>query len=102
MQQSPDSTFENCKQTGPKCILGEEHKAAIVDFIDANISATAVEVTEHLLKRFTDLKVSHSTVHNFMRGECNLSLKKADSILLKETVQRRLRSDTIGFANAKI
>ncbi|KAG1051646.1 hypothetical protein G6F43_006157 [Rhizopus delemar] len=40
---------------------------AVVNFIDANPSATVVEVTEHLLKRFYDLKVSRSTINNFMR-----------------------------------
>jgi transposase len=74
----PDSIFESCKKVGRKCILTEEHKTAVINFIDANPSATVVEVTEHLLKRFHDLKVSRSTVNNFMRRECNLSLKKAD------------------------
>jgi transposase len=74
----PDSIFESCKNVGRKCILTEEHKATVTNFIDANPSAAVVEVTEHLLKRFHDLKVSRSTVYNFMRSECNLSLKKAD------------------------
>ncbi|KAG1039069.1 hypothetical protein G6F43_012582 [Rhizopus delemar] len=74
----PDSIFESCKKTGRKCILNEEHKSTAVNFIDANPSATVVEVTEHLLKRFHGLKVSRSTVNNFMRRECNLSLKKVD------------------------
>ncbi|ORE19834.1 hypothetical protein BCV71DRAFT_262559 [Rhizopus microsporus] len=74
----PDSIFETCKQIGRKCILTEEHKTTVINFIDANPSAAVVEVTEHLLKRFHDLKVSCSTVYNFMRSECNLSLKKAD------------------------
>ncbi|KAI9013756.1 hypothetical protein CLU79DRAFT_768611, partial [Phycomyces nitens] len=67
----PDSIFEVCKQVG-------QHKTAVIDFIDANPSAAVVEVAEHLLNRFNDLKVSRSTVYNFMRSECNLSLKKAD------------------------
>ncbi|CEI92055.1 hypothetical protein RMCBS344292_06329 [Rhizopus microsporus] len=73
-----DSIFNNCKQVGRKCILTEEHKTAVVESIDANPSATVVEVTKHLLKRFSDLKVSRSTAYNFMRRECSLSLKKAD------------------------
>ncbi|CEJ01567.1 hypothetical protein RMCBS344292_15590 [Rhizopus microsporus] len=74
----PDSIFESCKNVGRKCILTEEHKTTVTNFIDANPSAAVVEVTEHLLKRFHDLKVSRSTVYNFMRSECNLLLKKAD------------------------
>ncbi|CEG74426.1 hypothetical protein RMATCC62417_09650 [Rhizopus microsporus] len=60
------------------CVLTEEHKMTVVNFIDTNPSAAVVEVAERLLKRFNDLKVSRSTVYNFMRSECNLSLKKAD------------------------
>ncbi|EIE90704.1 hypothetical protein G6F46_005139 [Rhizopus delemar] len=75
---SPDSIFDCCSRVGRKCILTEEHKKIVINFIDANPSASVVEVTEHLLKRFRDLKVSRSTVYNFMRNECNLSLKKAD------------------------
>ncbi|KAG1183129.1 hypothetical protein G6F36_008671 [Rhizopus arrhizus] len=63
---------------GRKCILTEDHKMTVVNFIDANPSASVVEVTGHLLKQFHDLKISRSTVYNFMRSECNLSLKKAD------------------------
>jgi transposase len=74
----PDIIFESYKNVGRKCILIEEHKATVINFIDASPSAAVVEVTEHLLKRFHDLKVSRSTVYNFMRSECNLSLKKAD------------------------
>ncbi|KAG1611262.1 hypothetical protein G6F46_009390 [Rhizopus delemar] len=67
-----------CNRVGRKCILTEEHKKTVIDFIDANPAASVVEVTEHLLKRFNDLKISHSIVYNFMRSECNFSLKKAD------------------------
>ncbi|CEG75084.1 hypothetical protein RMATCC62417_10190 [Rhizopus microsporus] len=73
-----DSIFEDTKKVGRKCVLAEEHKTTIINFIDASPSAAVVEVTEHLLKRFHDLKISRNTVNNFMRSECNLSLKKAD------------------------
>ena len=64
----PDSIFESCKKVGRKCILTEEHKTTIINFIDANPSATVVEVIEHVLKRFNDLKVSRSIVYNFMQS----------------------------------
>ena len=97
----PDSIVEVCKQVGRKHILGEEHEAAVVNFIDVNFSATVVEVIEHLLKRFHDLKVSRSTVYSFTKSECNLLLKKQIFILLRETVQQRLRSSTIRFVNGR-
>ncbi|CEP19756.1 hypothetical protein [Parasitella parasitica] len=67
----PDGIFDNC-------ILSKEYKTVIINFIDANPSASIVEVTEHLLNQFDNLKVSRSTVYNFMKSECKLSLKKAD------------------------
>ncbi|CEG70127.1 hypothetical protein RMATCC62417_06076 [Rhizopus microsporus] len=70
--------ISHCKKVGRKCILTEEHKTTVINLIDANLSATVVEVTEHLLKRFHDLKVSRSSVNNFMRRKCNPSLKKAE------------------------
>ncbi|KAG0784376.1 hypothetical protein G6F16_012117 [Rhizopus arrhizus] len=74
----PDTIFVNAKKIGRKCTLTENHKMIAINFIDANPSASVVKVTEHLLKQFHDLKVSRSTVYNFMRSECNLSSKKAD------------------------
>ncbi|KAG0182093.1 hypothetical protein DFQ29_005787 [Apophysomyces sp. BC1021] len=35
------------------------------------------EVTEQLMQQFDGLKVTHSTVYNFMSTECNLSVKQA-------------------------
>ncbi|CEP17182.1 hypothetical protein [Parasitella parasitica] len=41
----PDSIFDSCNRVGRKCILNEEHKRSVVNFIDANPSAAIVEVT---------------------------------------------------------
>ncbi|KAG0763797.1 hypothetical protein G6F64_004306 [Rhizopus arrhizus] len=73
-----DSMLEHCEKVGRKSVLTKEHKTTVINFTDINLSATVVEVTEHVLKRFNKLKVSRSAVYHFMRGECNLSLKKAD------------------------
>ncbi|KAG1292862.1 hypothetical protein G6F66_006596 [Rhizopus arrhizus] len=73
-----DSMLEHCEKVGRKSVLTKEHKTTVIHFTGTNLSATVVEVTEHVLKRFNKLKVSCSTVYHFMRGECNLSLKKAD------------------------
>ena len=49
-------------------------------YIDSTPSASIADTTEHLMNgfRLNDLKVFRSTVHTFMRTECNLSLKKAE------------------------
>ncbi|KAI8642028.1 hypothetical protein BD408DRAFT_191514 [Parasitella parasitica] len=53
-------------------MLTEEHQTAAINFIDANFSATVVEVADHLMKRFHDFKMPRSIVNNFMRCKCNL------------------------------
>ncbi|KAG1208633.1 hypothetical protein G6F68_006230 [Rhizopus microsporus] len=73
----PDSIFIKHKKTGRPRILRDEHKQVILEYIDENPSAVLEQVMERLLQRFQDLKVSKSTVYNFVRTECNLSLKKA-------------------------
>ncbi|CEJ05055.1 hypothetical protein RMCBS344292_19003 [Rhizopus microsporus] len=71
-----DSIFIKHKKTGRSRILHEEHKQVILEYIDENLSAVLEQVMERLLQKFQDLKVSKSTVYNFVRTECNLSLKK--------------------------
>ncbi|OAD67154.1 Homeodomain-like DNA binding domain-containing transcription factor [Phycomyces blakesleeanus NRRL 1555(-)] len=72
------SAASAAKQLGRRCILIEDHKMTVINFIEANPFASVVEVAKNLLNQFHDLKVSCSTIYNFMRSECNLSLKKAD------------------------
>ncbi|KAG1208848.1 hypothetical protein G6F69_006871 [Rhizopus microsporus] len=65
------------KKAGCSRILHEEHKQVILEYIDENPSAVLEQVMKRLLQRFQDLKVSKSTVYNFVRIEYNLSLKNA-------------------------
>ena len=78
-EEDPDSIFDSKKQ-GRRRILNEEHKMTVIKYVDSNPSAAIADITEHLMYEFrlNDLKVSCSTVHTFMRAECNLSLKKAE------------------------
>jgi transposase len=85
----PDSIFESCRKVGRKRILTEEHKTTDINFIDANPSATVVEVTEHLLKQFHDLKY-HAALLITLRRECNLSLKKADFHSVERNSQTKI------------
>ncbi|KAG1175581.1 hypothetical protein G6F71_004042 [Rhizopus microsporus] len=66
-----DSIFIKHKKTGRTRILHEEHKQVILEYIDENPSAVLKQVMERLLQRLQDLKVSKSTVYNFVRKwEC--------------------------------
>ena len=73
----PDSIFIKHKKTGRSRILRDKHKQVILEYIDENLSAVWEQVMERLLQRFQGLRVSKSTIYNFVRIECNLSLKNA-------------------------
>ncbi|KAL1935749.1 hypothetical protein VTP01DRAFT_4889 [Rhizomucor pusillus] len=76
-EKDPDSIFEQRKKYGRPRIVNEEHKRVILEHLDKNPSAVLEQLMERLLQRFEGLKVSKSTVYDFVRAQCNLSLKKA-------------------------
>ncbi|KAL1934729.1 hypothetical protein VTP01DRAFT_6911 [Rhizomucor pusillus] len=73
----PIASSRSVKKNGRPRILGEEHKRVILEYVDKNPSAVLEQLMERLLQRFEGLKVSKSTVYDFVRKQCNLSLKKA-------------------------
>ncbi|CEG71396.1 hypothetical protein RMATCC62417_07143 [Rhizopus microsporus] len=76
-EKDPDSVFEKRRKTGRPHILQEEHKSAILECVDENPSVVLDEVMKKLKQIFTDLKVSKTTLFDFVKQHCNLSLKKA-------------------------
>ena len=44
-----------------------------IKYVDSNFSTAVMDITDHLIREFRpiDIKVSHSTMYNFMRTECN-------------------------------
>ncbi|KAL1932186.1 hypothetical protein VTP01DRAFT_9242 [Rhizomucor pusillus] len=76
-EKDPDSIFEKQRKTGRPRILHEEHKSVILECIDENPSIALDEVMKKLKQIFTELKVSKSTLFEFVKEHCNLSLKKA-------------------------
>ena len=79
MKRIRDSIFDSKKQSC-KHILNKEHKMTVIKYVDSNPSAAIADITKHLMNEFrlNNLKVSRSTVYNFMRTECNLSLEKTE------------------------
>lgn len=75
--EDPESIFEIKKKTGRPRILGDDHEQFVVNFIDKNPFSVVTEVFESLIQNFPNIKVSRSTVYNFMTNQCNLSIKKA-------------------------
>lgn len=65
------------KKAGRPALLNEDHKKHLEEkFID-HPSATLDQAMESLTGQFTDLKVTKTTVYNFMTEKCALSFKKA-------------------------
>ncbi|KAG1121809.1 hypothetical protein G6F42_012070 [Rhizopus arrhizus] len=75
--KNPDNIFEKRKKMGRPRILQEEHKSVILECIDDNPSVVLDEVMKKLKQIFTELKVSKSTLFDFVKKHCKLSLKKA-------------------------
>ncbi|ORE03836.1 hypothetical protein BCV72DRAFT_212420, partial [Rhizopus microsporus var. microsporus] len=57
--------------------LQEEHKSVILECIDENPYVVLYEVMKKLKQIFTELKVFKTTLSDFVKQHCNLSLKKA-------------------------
>ncbi|KAG0752645.1 hypothetical protein G6F62_012215 [Rhizopus arrhizus] len=76
-ERDPDNIFEKRRKTGRPRILNEEHKKVILECIDANPSVVLDDLMKHLRQVFTELKVSKSTLFDFVKKHCILSLKKA-------------------------
>ncbi|KAG1452272.1 hypothetical protein G6F55_008764 [Rhizopus delemar] len=76
-EKDPGSIFEKRRKTGRPRILHEEHKNTILECIDENLSVVLDEIMKKLKQIFTELKVSKSTLFDFVKKHCNLSLKKA-------------------------
>ncbi|KAL1929243.1 hypothetical protein VTP01DRAFT_2302 [Rhizomucor pusillus] len=74
---NPHSIFEKRKKNDRLRIPGEEHKKVILEYVDQTPLVVLEQLMERLLQNFKGLKVSKSTVYDFVRTQCNLSLKKA-------------------------
>lgn len=59
----------------PPSQLNETHKAYVTNFFDDNPTATIDDAVYNLVKSFEGLQIKKSRVAEFMKDECNLSLK---------------------------
>jgi transposase len=76
-EKDPDSIFENRRKTGRPRSLHDEHKKVILECIDESPSVVLDKVMSKLKQIFTELKVSNSTLFDFVKEHYNLSLKEA-------------------------
>ncbi|KAI8636345.1 hypothetical protein BD408DRAFT_426312, partial [Parasitella parasitica] len=58
-----------------KSKLNESHKEHITSFFDENPSAVIQDAVEDLTRSFEGLEIKKSRVAEFMKEECNLSIK---------------------------
>ncbi|KAG1054450.1 hypothetical protein G6F43_003544 [Rhizopus delemar] len=93
-EKDPDSIFQKRRKTGRPRILHEGHKSVILECIDENPSVVLDEIMKKLKQIFTVLKISKSTLFDFVKEHCNSSLKKARLQPIdrnsKEKIQERL------------
>lgn len=56
--------------------LDDRHIIHLLEFYDNWPQARVLDAMDPLTQKFSDLTVKKSTVHNFLKNECNLSFKK--------------------------
>jgi transposase/transposase-like protein len=72
---NPEETVK--KKVGRHKILSDEHKAFLLQKYGDDPRATVQETMESLISQFKGLKVSKTTVYEFMTKDCALTMKKA-------------------------
>ena len=70
--------------------LNEEHKTFIQNFFDENKTAVIQDAVESLTKNFEGLEIKKSRVAEFMKEDCNLTIK-----VVTRHPNRRNCSDTL-------
>jgi Tat protein secretion system quality control protein TatD with DNase activity len=55
--------------------MNEQHKVHLIDFFDENLSAVIQDAVENSTKSIEGLEIKKSRVAEFMKEECNLSIK---------------------------
>lgn len=76
-EKDPDNIFKKRKSSGRPRILCDEHKRVILEWVDENLSIVLEQLMKKLHKKFEGIRVSKTTLHRFVKNECNLTLKKA-------------------------
>ncbi|KAG1325872.1 hypothetical protein G6F62_008322 [Rhizopus arrhizus] len=74
----------------PVSKLNEEHKTFIQNFFDENKTAVIQDAVESLTKNFEGLEIKKSRVAEFMKEDCNLTIK-----VVTRHPKRRNCSDTL-------
>lgn len=62
---------------GRSAILNEEHQKYLVEMIDENPSLVLDQMMDSLTSQFEDLKVSKTTLYDFIKKKCKISVKRA-------------------------
>ncbi|KAI8360707.1 hypothetical protein EDC96DRAFT_414130, partial [Choanephora cucurbitarum] len=78
-EEDPDRTIPtkktNLGSSRPISQLGEDHKRHLINFFDEDASATIQDAVDDLTSSFAGLEIKKSRVAEFMKEECNLSIK---------------------------
>ncbi|CEG71153.1 hypothetical protein RMATCC62417_06936 [Rhizopus microsporus] len=58
-------------------ILNEEHQKYLLDLVDDNPSLVLDQMMESLTSQFEGLEISKTSLYNFVKKECKISVKRA-------------------------
>ena len=78
-EEDPDRTIPtkktNLGSSRPISQFGEDHKRHLINFFDEDASATIQDAVDDLTSSFAGLEIKKSRVAEFMKEECNPSIK---------------------------
>jgi hypothetical protein len=63
----------------------------LMEFFDENPQAVIQDAVDELTSKFSGLEMKKSRVHEFMKNECNLTMKKANFGQKQEIIWRILK-----------
>ncbi|KAI8638427.1 hypothetical protein BD408DRAFT_456172 [Parasitella parasitica] len=78
--------------------LNESHKTHLINFFDENSTATVQDTVEDLIMKFKRLNIKKSSVAEFMKEECNHSIKVVSRHYVQKSRRKPLKMQ-IGLKN---
>lgn len=87
--------IENVVSTRPKIKLNVQHREHLICFFDDNKRVTIEDAVEYLTEIFQGLQIKKSIVAEFMKDECNLTVKRISRHLFARNSEAQLEERAI-------
>ncbi|ORE12625.1 hypothetical protein BCV71DRAFT_280559 [Rhizopus microsporus] len=86
-----EDVLKEKKEAGRPAILNEEHQKYLLDLVDDNPFLVLDQMMESLTSQFEGLEISKTSLYNFVKKECKISVKRAYFYLQNRNSLEKLR-----------